>query len=125
MLGKYLSPRLYISYGIGLFEPVSTFRIRYLFNEHMTFQAEASATQSGADVFYTFERGRAPGVPPEKLESPKSMDEVNPPPIPTEGTAGEGTKSSGKQSGKEAGKKVEEGSQQLEKSTSPEQQPPP
>ena len=30
VVGKYLSPRLYVTYGVGLFEPISTFRIRYL-----------------------------------------------------------------------------------------------
>ncbi|HYL04694.1 MAG TPA: translocation/assembly module TamB domain-containing protein, partial [Thermoanaerobaculia bacterium] len=29
VLGKYLAPHLYVIYGIGLFQPVSTFRIRY------------------------------------------------------------------------------------------------
>ncbi|HSN87815.1 MAG TPA: translocation/assembly module TamB domain-containing protein, partial [Thermoanaerobaculia bacterium] len=41
VVGKYLSPRLYVTYGIGLFEPVNTFRIRYLLDDQWTLQAES------------------------------------------------------------------------------------
>jgi len=54
VLGKYLSPRLYVSYGIGLFEPINTFRIRYIMNKQFTLQAE-SGTGTSADVLYTRE----------------------------------------------------------------------
>jgi translocation and assembly module TamB len=57
MLGKYLAPHLYVIYGIGLFQPVSTFRIRYIINSRWTLQAESS-NETGADVLYTLERGR-------------------------------------------------------------------
>jgi translocation and assembly module TamB len=56
VVGKYLSPRLYVSYGIGLFNAVNTLRIRYLVSERVHLQAETGATTSG-DVLYTFERG--------------------------------------------------------------------
>jgi len=55
VVGKYLSPRLYVSYGIGLFQPVNTFRIRYLVNKKLTLQAERGAGV-GADALYTIER---------------------------------------------------------------------
>jgi translocation and assembly module TamB len=55
VVGKYLSPHLYVSYGIGLFAPVNTFRIRYLVNKKVTLQAERG-TAVGADVLYTIER---------------------------------------------------------------------
>lgn len=55
VLGKYLSPDLYVSFGIGLFEPVNTFRIRYLLSDKWTLQAETGAGTS-ADVLYTVER---------------------------------------------------------------------
>lgn len=54
VLGKYLSPRLYISYGIGLFENSSVFRIRYYLTKRLTLQTE-TGTQSGADLHYTIE----------------------------------------------------------------------
>lgn len=74
VVGKYLSPRLYVTYGIGLFEPLSTFKIRYRLNRRWSLQAEQSGTATGADLLYTVERGRgkeapAPmrreGVPPQ------------------------------------------------------------
>ncbi|HYH45758.1 MAG TPA: translocation/assembly module TamB domain-containing protein, partial [Thermoanaerobaculia bacterium] len=55
LLGKYLSPRLYVGYGIGLFEAVNTFRIRYLIDDSWTLQAE-SGEGTSADVLYTVER---------------------------------------------------------------------
>jgi translocation and assembly module TamB len=57
MMGKYLAPHLYVVYGIGLFQPVNTFRIRYIVNSKWTLQAESS-TETGADILYTLERGR-------------------------------------------------------------------
>jgi len=55
VVGKYLSPRLYVAYGLGLFEPVNTFRIRYLVNKKITLQAERGDAM-GADVLYTIDR---------------------------------------------------------------------
>jgi translocation and assembly module TamB len=59
VLGKYLAPHLYVMYGIGLFQPVSTFRVRYIISSKWTLQAESS-TETGADMLYTLERGRTP-----------------------------------------------------------------
>lgn len=47
--GTYLSPNVYISYGIGLFDPVSTLRLRYMVSNHLTVQAETGKA-TGADV---------------------------------------------------------------------------
>lgn len=55
VVGKYLSPRLYVAYGIGLFEAVNTFRIRYLINDKWSLQAE-SGEGTSADALYTIER---------------------------------------------------------------------
>ena len=54
-IGKYLSPRLYLSYGIGLFEPVSTIRLRYDLTRSLEVQTEYGL-ESGGDVLYTIER---------------------------------------------------------------------
>ncbi len=51
-LGKYLSPRLYVSYGVGLYEPLNLLRIRYTLSRHWALEAE-SGTISGADILYT------------------------------------------------------------------------
>jgi translocation and assembly module TamB len=58
VLGKYLSPRLYVSYGIGLFQSINTFRIRYILNKSYTLQADSGQTTpgaTGADILYTKE----------------------------------------------------------------------
>ena len=55
--GKYLSPRLYVSYGIGLFDASSLFRIRYLLSQKWTLQAE-TGDRTSTDINYRVERGR-------------------------------------------------------------------
>ncbi len=54
-IGKYLSPKLYLGYGIGIFEPVSTVQLRYTLTKIWTLQAE-SGTNSGVDLLYIYER---------------------------------------------------------------------
>jgi autotransporter translocation and assembly factor TamB len=65
VVGKYLSPRLYVSYGIGLLEPISTITLRYLLSSKWTLYAERGRG-TGADLVYTIETGsRKPrGTPP-------------------------------------------------------------
>lgn len=57
LVGKYLTPELFVSYGIGLFEPVSTLRLVYTLTSRWKLVGEASALRSSADVFYVIERG--------------------------------------------------------------------
>lgn len=57
VVGKYLSPKLYVSYGLGLFDPVSTVRLQYAINSRWEFVTESSGTASGGDVIYTIETG--------------------------------------------------------------------
>lgn len=52
--GKYLSPRLYISYGVGLYEPITVKRLIYKLSDKWTLQAE-SGVASSADIIYTLE----------------------------------------------------------------------
>ncbi len=54
-LGKYLSPRLYVSYGIGLYEPINLLRLRYTLSRHWALEAE-SGSISGADILFNIER---------------------------------------------------------------------
>ena len=56
MIGKYLSPSLYVSYGIGLFEPVNTLRLRYTITRRWQLVTESSSKESGGDVIYNIER---------------------------------------------------------------------
>lgn len=55
VLGTYLSPRLYVSYGISLAEAINTFKLRYTLGDHWTIKTEAGENQS-ADLVYTIER---------------------------------------------------------------------
>lgn len=55
-VGRYLSPRLYVSYGVGLFEPGSVVRMRYELTEHWKLQGESGGSSSGGDLLYTIER---------------------------------------------------------------------
>ncbi|MGF1547499.1 MAG: translocation/assembly module TamB domain-containing protein [Thiotrichales bacterium] len=54
-LGKYVTPDLYVSYGIGLFNAINTFNLRYKLTEKLSLHATSGAA-SGADLIYTFER---------------------------------------------------------------------
>jgi len=56
VLGKYLSPDLYISYGIGLLDAVNTFRLRYELTKQLTLESSTTGVNTGADLFYTIER---------------------------------------------------------------------
>lgn len=56
VIGKYLSPRLYLSYGIGMFEAMSTARLRYDLTDSWALQAESS-DEMGVDLFYKINTG--------------------------------------------------------------------
>lgn len=55
-VGKYLSPKLYVAYGIGLIKPVSTLKLQYTLSSKWKLVTESSATESGGDIIYTFDR---------------------------------------------------------------------
>ncbi len=55
VLGKYLSPRLYISYGISLAEAINTLKLRYTIGDRWTIKTEAGQARS-ADIVYTLKR---------------------------------------------------------------------
>ncbi|HEX2668723.1 MAG TPA: translocation/assembly module TamB domain-containing protein [Gammaproteobacteria bacterium] len=54
MLGKYLSPRLYVSYGQGINDPFYFFRVIYTLSTKWILQAQTGAANS-ADIIYTLE----------------------------------------------------------------------
>ncbi len=54
-LGKYLTPRIFIQYGIGLFETESTLAVDYTVSERVKLEAKSGSTQS-LDITYTVER---------------------------------------------------------------------
>lgn len=54
IVGRYLSPRLYVSYGIGVFNAISTLRTRYELSRRWTLNTE-TGVESAADLLYTLE----------------------------------------------------------------------
>ena len=55
VLGKYLSPKLFVSYGISIAEAINTIKLRYTLNERWSLKAEAGLEQS-ADIEFKIER---------------------------------------------------------------------
>ncbi len=55
VLGKYLSPRLYVSYGVSLTESLNTLKLRYSLNDRWTVKTEVGEAR-GADLVYTIEK---------------------------------------------------------------------
>ena len=55
VVGRYLSPGLYASYGVGLIETVNTLTLRYQISERWQVKVESGGFQ-GADILYTIER---------------------------------------------------------------------
>lgn len=55
VLGKFLTPRIYIGYSMGLLDPVSIFRVKYFMGHHWSIQTETSTLGNGGDLLYTYE----------------------------------------------------------------------
>lgn len=56
VLGKYLSPRLYLQYAVGLWEAGNQLRLRYKLGANWNLSVEQGREQSGADLQYVIER---------------------------------------------------------------------
>ncbi len=56
MLGKYLTPDLYVGYGVGLLNAVNTFNVKYRLNRRLAFELTNSDRGTGADLIYIIER---------------------------------------------------------------------
>lgn len=54
VVGRYLSPQLYVSYGVGLIGLYNTLNLRYKISDQWLLKAE-SGESHGADLMYTFE----------------------------------------------------------------------
>lgn len=55
-IGKYLTPDLYIKYGVGLGDTVNTFLVRYRLATRWLLESTTSSEASGGDLIYSFER---------------------------------------------------------------------
>ena len=56
VLGKFLNPRLYVSYGVSLTEALNTLKLRYTLGDGWTVKLEAGQQIRGTDLVYTIER---------------------------------------------------------------------
>lgn len=56
LLGKALSPNLFLNYSLGLIEPINTLKIVYKMKKGFSLQSEHSTNANGVDLFYTIER---------------------------------------------------------------------
>lgn len=54
-VGKKLSPRFYLDYTVGLFDPVNILKLRYQIKDGWMVQTETDQDNSGIDLFYNFE----------------------------------------------------------------------
>jgi translocation and assembly module TamB len=54
VLGKYLNPKLYVSYGIGIFDAVNVFKMRYLLTKYISIESQ-TGKDMGIDVNYNIE----------------------------------------------------------------------
>jgi translocation and assembly module TamB len=55
VLGKYLSPRLYVSYGVSLTEQLNVLKMRYTLGDHWTVKTEVGQAR-GADLVFTIDK---------------------------------------------------------------------
>ncbi len=55
VLGKYLTPKLYISYGLGLFSSNQLVRLRYDFSKRWAVRLENGVENSGIDLLHIME----------------------------------------------------------------------
>jgi translocation and assembly module TamB len=55
-VGQYLSPRLYVGYGVGLFESGQVVTIRYRINDRVSFEAVQGPLRQKAGINYRIER---------------------------------------------------------------------
>jgi translocation and assembly module TamB len=70
VLGRYLSPRFYVSYGISLAEAINTLKLRYTIGDHWTIKTEAGKARS-ADIVYTVRNPRLGKKKPKATAAPK------------------------------------------------------
>lgn len=55
-VGQYLSPRLYLSYGVGLFEPGDVVTLRYKLSEQLALKTQRGPEDTRAGIEYRVER---------------------------------------------------------------------
>jgi autotransporter translocation and assembly factor TamB len=56
VLGKALSPKLYVSYSLGILQPINVLTVQYFITKKWSVQSTNSSLASGVDLFYKAER---------------------------------------------------------------------
>lgn len=63
VVGKALHPRLYVSYTVGLLDPLNMFRVRYQLAPHWAIQSQANSQgDTGGDILYGIETDKFLGI---------------------------------------------------------------
>ena len=55
VLGRYLSPRFYVSYGVSLTENLNVLKLRYSLGDHWVVRTEVGQAR-GADLVYSIDK---------------------------------------------------------------------
>jgi translocation and assembly module TamB len=55
VMGRYISPRIYVGYGVNATEALGSFHLNYLLTKHWTLETQTSAAGSGADLVFTLD----------------------------------------------------------------------
>lgn len=55
-VGKFLSPKLYLSYGVGLFVPGEVITLRYLLSRRWNLEAQSATNDNRAGLNYRYEK---------------------------------------------------------------------
>jgi translocation and assembly module TamB len=55
VIGRYITPRLYVGYGVGLIEAINTVKLRYTIGDHWTIKTEAGQVRS-ADLIFSIQK---------------------------------------------------------------------
>jgi len=56
VLGRFLTPKIYVSYSMGLIDDSNVFRVKYYINKYFSVQSDSSSTGDNAlDFIYTIE----------------------------------------------------------------------
>ena len=55
-IGQYLSPRLFLSNGVGLFQPGEVVTLRYKISDALSLEAENATDSSRGGVEYRIEK---------------------------------------------------------------------
>lgn len=56
MMGKYLTPDLYVRYALGLFDTVGSLQLNYRLTDSLSLEAQSGERGQGMDIIYSIER---------------------------------------------------------------------